>query len=107
MLKRRSSSTSVGDCNHKQDQDQDNLEGPRSASTAFGNEAPCKEIMYNWFAKLKRDRVNLSNLSEEFRDGRPSTAVNNKKIDALRHMLKTDRYVTYYEIWVSLGKSMS
>ncbi|GBP28349.1 hypothetical protein EVAR_11812_1 [Eumeta japonica] len=44
--------------------------------TAFGDEVSCKTTIYNWFVELKRGRVNLS---DEFRDGRPSTAVNNKK----------------------------
>ncbi|GBP05922.1 hypothetical protein EVAR_3204_1 [Eumeta japonica] len=47
------------------------------------------------FAEFKRGCVNLSN---EFRDGRPSTAVNNKNIDAVRRMIETDRHVTYREI---------
>ncbi|GBP74377.1 hypothetical protein EVAR_51562_1 [Eumeta japonica] len=38
-----------------------------------------------------RGRVNFN---DEFRDDRPSTAVNNKNADALRHMIETDRYVT-------------
>ncbi|GBP30281.1 hypothetical protein EVAR_27893_1 [Eumeta japonica] len=39
--------------------------------------------------EFKRGRVNLN---EEFRNGRPSNAVNNKKIDAVRHMIETDRH---------------
>ena len=72
--------------------------------TTFGDKAPCKTTIYSWFAEFKRGRVNLS---DEFRDGRPSTAVNNKNIDAVRLMIKTDRHVTYHEIWASLGISMS
>ncbi|GBP24347.1 Dimethyladenosine transferase 2, mitochondrial [Eumeta japonica] len=40
-------------------------------------------------------------------DSRLSTAVNNKYIDALHHMIETDRHVTYHEIRTSLGTSMS
>ncbi|GBP45225.1 Histone-lysine N-methyltransferase SETMAR [Eumeta japonica] len=72
--------------------------------TAFGDEASNKTIIYNWLAEFKRVRVSLS---DEFRDDRPSTAVNNKNIDAARHMIGTDRHVTYYEIWASLGIGMS
>ncbi|GBP34224.1 hypothetical protein EVAR_30778_1 [Eumeta japonica] len=43
--------------------------------TAFDDEAPWKTTIYNWFAEFKRGRVNLS---AEFGDDRPSTAVNNK-----------------------------
>ncbi|GBP34921.1 hypothetical protein EVAR_26512_1 [Eumeta japonica] len=59
-----------------------------------------KLFIYNWFAKFKRDHVNLS---DEFRDGRPSKAVINKNIDAVRRMIETDRHVTYHEIRASLG----
>ncbi|GBP35035.1 hypothetical protein EVAR_75237_1 [Eumeta japonica] len=41
--------------------------------------------------------------SDEFRDSRPSTAVNNKNIDAVRRMIKTDRHVTYHKIPASLA----
>ncbi|GBP49812.1 hypothetical protein EVAR_83761_1 [Eumeta japonica] len=46
--------------------------------TVFGDEASRKTIIYNRFSEFKCGRVNLSN---EFREGRPSTAVNNKNID--------------------------
>ncbi|GBP93395.1 hypothetical protein EVAR_67344_1 [Eumeta japonica] len=44
-----------------------------------------------------------SGLSDEFRDGRPSTAVTNKNIDTVRRMIETDRHPTYHEIRASLG----
>ncbi|GBP73766.1 hypothetical protein EVAR_42938_1 [Eumeta japonica] len=47
----------------------------RLTSNCFGNASPCKTTIYNWFAEFKRGRINLSN---EFRDGRPSSDVNNK-----------------------------
>ncbi|GBO99277.1 Putative uncharacterized protein FLJ37770 [Eumeta japonica] len=72
--------------------------------TAFGDKAPRKMTIYNWFAECKRGRVNLS---DEFRDGRPSTAVNNKSIDAVHRLIKTDRHVTYHEIRASLGMDMN
>ncbi|GBP39826.1 hypothetical protein EVAR_88329_1 [Eumeta japonica] len=49
--------------------------------TAFGDEEPWKTTTYNWFPEFKRGRVNLS---DEFRDDRPFTAVNNKNIDSDR-----------------------
>ncbi|GBP52342.1 hypothetical protein EVAR_38489_1 [Eumeta japonica] len=55
--------------------------------------------IYNWFSEFKRARVDLS---DEFRDVCPSTAVNNKNIEAVRHMIETDRHVTYHEIWAFL-----
>ncbi|GBP76350.1 hypothetical protein EVAR_52992_1 [Eumeta japonica] len=56
--------------------------------------------IYNWCAEFKRDRVNLS---DEFRDGRLSTAVNYKSIHAMRRMIETDRHVAYHDIRASLG----
>ncbi|GBP96760.1 hypothetical protein EVAR_68207_1 [Eumeta japonica] len=69
--------------------------------TAFEDEAPCKTAICNCFAEYKSGRINLSN---EFRDGRPSTAVN---IDGVRRMIETDRHVTYHEIQTSLGIGMN
>ncbi|GBP94942.1 hypothetical protein EVAR_86560_1 [Eumeta japonica] len=63
--------------------------------TAFGDEAPCKTTIYNWIAEFKRGRVNLS---DEFRDGHPSTAVTNKNIDVVLSMIEADGHVTYHEI---------
>ncbi|GBP81610.1 hypothetical protein EVAR_21240_1 [Eumeta japonica] len=71
---------------------------------AFGDIAPCKTTIYNWFAEFKRGLVYLS---DEFRDGRPSTALNNKNIDVVRRMIETDRHVSYHEIWTSLGIDIS
>ncbi|GBP51408.1 hypothetical protein EVAR_38802_1 [Eumeta japonica] len=48
---------------------------------AFGDESPCKTTIYNWFSEFKCGRVILS---DEFRDGRPSTVVNN---DAVRRIV--------------------
>ncbi|GBP27963.1 CAP-Gly domain-containing linker protein 1 [Eumeta japonica] len=45
---------------------------------------------------------------DEFRNGRLSIAVNdNKNMDAVRRMIKTDRHMTYHEIRASLGIRMS
>ncbi|GBP43015.1 hypothetical protein EVAR_49503_1 [Eumeta japonica] len=54
----------------------------------------------NWFGELLRDRVNFS---DEFRDGRPSTAVSNKDIGTVRRMIETDRHATYHGIQAYLG----
>ncbi|GBP93137.1 hypothetical protein EVAR_46079_1 [Eumeta japonica] len=62
--------------------------------SAFGDEAPCKMFIYNWFAEFKRAVVNFS---DEFRDGHPYT-VNNKNIDSMRRMIETDKHVTYHGI---------
>ncbi|GBP30673.1 hypothetical protein EVAR_75894_1 [Eumeta japonica] len=49
--------------------------------------------------KCKRGCVNLS---DEFRDGRPSTAVNKKNIDTVYCTIETERHVIYHEIRASL-----
>ncbi|GBP47718.1 hypothetical protein EVAR_14249_1 [Eumeta japonica] len=66
---------------------------------AFGDEAQYNTTINNWFAEFKRGHVNLS---DEFRDDRLSTAVNNKNIDAVRRMIQTDSHVIYHEIQASL-----
>ncbi|GBP85031.1 hypothetical protein EVAR_54184_1 [Eumeta japonica] len=43
------------------------------------------------FTEFKRGCVNLN---DEFRDTRPLTVLNNKKIDAVRRIIETDRHVT-------------
>ncbi|GBP32960.1 hypothetical protein EVAR_20140_1 [Eumeta japonica] len=50
--------------------------------------------------EFKRGRVYLRG---EFRGGRPSTAENNKNIDAVRRTIESDRHVTYHETRASLG----
>ncbi|GBP42010.1 Protein aurora borealis [Eumeta japonica] len=47
------------------------------------------------------------NLHDEFSDGCPSIAVNNKTIDAVRRIIKTERLVTYHDMQTSLGIGMS
>ncbi|GBP32753.1 Beta-glucuronidase [Eumeta japonica] len=66
--------------------------------------APIEYVHEYIYLEFKRGRINLS---DEFRDGRPSTAVNNKNIDAVRRMIETDRRVTYHEIQAFLGIGMS
>ncbi|GBP39099.1 Putative calcium-binding protein CML23 [Eumeta japonica] len=53
--------------------------------------------------EFKHDRVNLS---DEFLDDHPSITVNNKNIDAARHLIETNRHVTYHAIRASLGTDM-
>ncbi|GBP28425.1 Putative uncharacterized protein FLJ37770 [Eumeta japonica] len=72
--------------------------------TAFGDEAPCRTTIYNWFAEFKRGRVDLS---KGFCDGRPSIDVKNKNKDAVRCMIKTNRHVTYDKVQALLGIGIS
>ncbi|GBP18472.1 hypothetical protein EVAR_93877_1 [Eumeta japonica] len=59
---------------------------------SFSDEAPRETTIYNWFAEFKRYRVNLS---DEFREGRPSTAMNKRNVDAVHRMIEKARHVTY------------
>lgn len=68
----------------------------------FGDEAPSKTTVYRWFSEINRGR---SSLSDEFREGRPKSAVAPKNIDAVCEMIKQDRHVTYYKIEESLSVS--
>jgi len=72
--------------------------------SAFGDEAPSLATVRRWFAEFKRGRCSLS---DEYREGRPSTAVTPENIDNVRTMIKADRHVTYCEIRASLGIGMS
>lgn len=69
-------------------------------SSAFGDEAPNKSTVYRWFMDFNRGR---SSLQDEFREGRPKTAVTEENIEAVRQLILTDRHVTYREIEASLG----
>ncbi|GBP12972.1 hypothetical protein EVAR_79310_1 [Eumeta japonica] len=66
--------------------------------TTFDDKVPCKKTTYNWFSEFKRGRVNLGH---EFRDGSPPIDVNNKKINAVRRMIETQRHMIYHEIQTS------
>lgn len=70
--------------------------------SAFGDEAPSVQTIYNWFNEFKRGRRSLK---DESREGRPKTAVVPENIDAVRELIKEDRHVTYREIEASLGIS--
>ncbi|GBP78208.1 hypothetical protein EVAR_53993_1 [Eumeta japonica] len=56
------------------------------------------------FAEFKCGRVNLS---DGFCDGRPSAAVNNNNIDAVRLMIGKDKHMTFHKIQTYLGICMS
>lgn len=70
--------------------------------SAFGNEAPTLRSVYNWYNEFKRGRTSLA---DEFREGRPISAVSPENIDAVRELIKQDRHVTYLEIQACLNIS--
>ncbi|GBP42701.1 hypothetical protein EVAR_21976_1 [Eumeta japonica] len=52
------------------------------------------EKLHELVEKFERCRVSFS----DFCDGRPSTAVKNKNMDAVFRMIETEKYVIYHEI---------
>lgn len=71
---------------------------------AFHDEAPSRATVYNWFNEFKRGRTNLT---DDLREGRPSTATTEDNISVVRRMIETDKRVTYQQIRTSLGIGMS
>ena len=71
---------------------------------AFHDEAPSCATVYNWFNEFKRSRINLT---DDLREGRPSTATTEDNIDVVRRMIETDIRVTYQQIRTSQSIGMS
>jgi len=72
--------------------------------STFGDEAPSKTTVYDWYSQFKFGRRSLA---DEFKEGRPKTVVVPETIDAVRELIMEDRRVTYREIEASLGISMT
>lgn len=68
--------------------------------TAFGEQAPSRATVYNWFNEFQRGRFSLS---DDERSGRPLTAVTAENIERVRNMVRNDDRVTFEEIQESLG----
>lgn len=68
--------------------------------SAFVDEEPSKTTVFNWFGEFQRWRASAS---DEFREGRPSTAVVSENINAVLEMIVAHRLVTYREIEESLA----
>ena len=68
-------------------------------SAAFGDEAPSRATVFRWFAEFKRGR----SFEDEPRSGRPSTAVTEDNVTAVRSMLQHDRRITYESIQTNLS----
>lgn len=72
-------------------------------SKAYGDSAPSERTIYRWYNEFKFGR---SSVADEFREGRPSTAITSENIEKIREMIFEDRHVTYREIEASLGIDM-
>ncbi|XP_037958961.1 uncharacterized protein LOC119688351 [Teleopsis dalmanni] len=68
----------------------------------YGDEAPSYSIVKKWFNEFNRGRRSFN---DEYREGRPKTAVVPENIDAVRELIMQDFHVTYREIEVSFGIS--
>lgn len=72
--------------------------------SAFGDNAPSKSTVCNWFSEFERGRFYLS---DEFREGRPFSAVTPENIETVRSLIQSDRHVTYEEIAATLHIGMT
>ena len=68
----------------------------------FGDEAPHFATVKRWFNEFDRGRRSLS---DQFREGRPKSAVLPENSDAVRELIMEDLHVTYREIEATLGIS--
>ena len=68
----------------------------------FGDEDPSRISVYRLYFEFNRGR---SSLQDEFREGRPKSAVVSETIDAVRLLILQDRHVAYCEIEATLGIS--
>ena len=73
-----------------------------SLQSTFGDEAPSKASVYNWYNEFKRGRRSLK---DEEKPGRPISVVTPENIDAVRKLIEQDRHVTYFEIEATLDIS--
>src|SRR5215469_4668729 len=79
-----------------------NLTGEQSnqwLQAAFGNDAPSRSTVFQWFAEFRRVRTALE---DEDRSGRPATSVTPTNIAAVEIMIHEDPRVTYEEIQSAL-----
>ena len=68
-------------------------------NSVFGDQAPSRATVFNWFAEFRRGRTSLSD--EEF-IGRPATAVTPDNLAKVKKIIKLDRRITYEGIMEEL-----
>ena len=69
---------------------------------AFGNEAPSRTTVYDWFAEFRRGRRSLE---DDPRSGRPATATTDIQVAAVRKLVEEDARVTVLQIAEEVGIS--
>jgi transposase len=62
---------------------------------AYGNEAMCRAMCFEWHARFKRGRTSLE---DDERSGRPSTSSTPKNVKTIRWLAHEDRRKTIKEI---------
>lgn len=72
--------------------------------SAVGERAPDVSTVRNWYREFQRGRTSLD---DEFRGGRPTTAVTPENIDAIREMIAENSRITYNDIRASIGIGMT
>ena len=75
---------------------QESLERLRQA---FGDDAPSRATVYNWFAEFRREREALK---DGERTGRPCSATTEQSITAVRKLVEEDSRVTVAQIAAQL-----
>ncbi len=75
-------------------------ESHKNLVEAFGDDAPSKATVNNWFNEFKRGRLSLE---DEAHPGRPTDAVTPENVRLVARMIKEHRNVTYVEIQEALG----
>ena len=66
----------------------------------WGDEAPSRSNIFMWFREFQHGQFDLE---DRPRSGRPSSAVTEENIDAVRKLLDADRRVSYTVIQQTLG----
>ena len=69
---------------------------------AFGNEAPSRTTVYDWFAEFRRGQRSLE---DDPRSGRPATATTDIQVAAVRKLVEEDARVTVLQIAEEVGTS--
>ena len=79
-------------------------ESHTSLVRVFGESAPSRATVGNWFREFSRGRESLE---DEPRSGRPVTAVTRENIDATRRMIEEDPHITfsYIEGTLNIGST--
>ena len=77
-------------------------QGHSRLQAAFGDEAPSRTTIYDWFAELRRGRRSLE---DDPRSGRPAEARTSVQVAAVQRLVEEDGRVTVLQIAEEVGIS--